>query len=556
MLENIHEQIAYQWENSNQPMENAEVLAKKNDSFHQYLFSLGPPAPAESEFNSLSTEQILQAKYINPVVCGICPPVVKQHRNTQVWGNNPDVKNVPNLVEENCGFLGMSKITSDLFMYDSKEASRDSTEGLVDKCNHSQVDSKLTSQIPDHTNSCCLNAEVLAACQTTECAKTHGEESLSRLLEKDASYRGNRTPQENQTLFLEDSFENAATNFELCQGKNFTTADEAFDGRYLDNFECSDVMTDEEYQNLENKLKFLLESDDEEELNLGRDCDGYAYFLKEMPRLFQVSDNIVPMDDSITGVWCHQTRSKEVAVRSNLSACCPSSLHAGMTLTVGQQQTQTSTMKDKEKYKPPVASTAIENVYAGIEEGESSNGLSALGFSVIRPQGMRNGPPTMESSRGDLDDSLVTKAKRSAGRGFSPLTLWPSTKVRKKLTGELATPAKTSRDPLHLSGPQGLHAAEVQPVRMESCHWNGAVLLQEQGSSVLTQTDKGTANASSQVGLFHGKGKDKSSPGEGKWTSGLSEGDQMPSENATLEVRGMTYTYLSSDFNVFYFYLS
>lgn len=526
-----NEDATGQWKNSSQVMEDKDLTETK-DSIHGSCGSSKLLAP---EFDDLSTEQTFGTKFFHSMECGICPPMENQNQNAHCLGDT-EIKNVPSPEENDGSISSISKNALNLFIFDSIEGSRDTTEGEVDK----QVDSKPTNQITDHTDSCCCNAEVLATCQITKYAKTHEEGSLSQFLEKGTLYENDSNePLENQTYFIYDSCNNVVSNFELHLDRDSETSDEPFEDDHLEHLECSSVMTEE--QKWEEKLKFLLESDDEDELNLGSDCDGCAYFLSEMPCSVQVSDNTVPMDATI-GFCDHQSKSKEVAVRSDLTAYTaysPSTLQTGMTLTVGQQQTKTSTMKDKEKYKLLVASTA--NDYPRIGEN-SSNNRSAVNFSLVRLQDMENENLEMDSSPCNLGDSSATTDKRSVDRRFLRKNSPPLTKTREKLSkGKIrvgvASRTKVSKDYSHMLHPRKPHPSEIHAVQMES-YLDSAERLHEQGGSISSEAHKDTANASNnQPGLYPGKGRDKNDPGEGKWISGQSEGKEVPYENTMLMVR-------------------
>ncbi|XP_078241311.1 alpha-protein kinase 2 [Pogona vitticeps] len=458
-----------------------------------------------------------------------------QHSHTHCLGDKIQTKSTPGVKTNNGSILSVSQNTSDLLIYD--EVWTRDTECTVDESSNSQVDSKLSNQITDHTDSCSFNAEVLAACQTTEYAKTHEKVCFSKLLEKD-TLSGNHAGAllENQTDFSEAASANVDNNVEIYLGKSFITFEESDDDDdNLEYLECSDLMTEEAYQNWEEKLRFLLESEDEEgEFILGSECDGCAYFLGDMPRLRQVSDNTVPMDATI-GFCDHQSKSKEVAVRSDLAAYNPSTLQTEMTLMVGHQQSKTSTMKDKEKYKLPVASTAIENDYPRAEEENSGHNPSAV--DAVHSHGTENGISEMKCFPCDFAGSSRTASKQASRKNLQRLT-----KVRKKPTeGKtslgVVSPTRTSKDGLNLLHPKELHTSEIYTVQKEKNYSDTAAQLHGLGASISHKGEQEVANASNtlnQIGLYHGEGKDKSSPHEGKWIPGLSEGTRMPNENAAL----------------------
>ncbi|KAL8204044.1 UNVERIFIED_CONTAM: hypothetical protein K2H54_066344 [Gekko kuhli] len=457
-------------------------------------------------------------------------------------------KNVLSLEAKNGSILDTTQNTSDLCIYESldmsrecteREMSRDCSEREVGSVNSSQVDFKPASQIDGHTNSCSLNAEDLAACQTTEYAKTHEEICLSEVLRKEApSLSHTAAPLESQNCGLEDSYKNADNDFEILPGRTFITAHDSSDNDGLEDLECSDVMTEESYQELERELRFLLESDDEDELTLGNDCDGCAYFLGEMPRLCQVSDNTVPMDATI-GFCGHQSKSKEVAVRNGLAACNPSLLPTGMTLTVGQQQSKAPTTKDKEKYEQPVASMAIENDYPRIEEENKSNGQSAEDSSVDGSQSMANKLLGMEPSSCSVTCSSAVTEKPNMERNPSRKNPQRFAKVREKVTkrggkDKAVGLTKASKCPHNKLHPKELHAAESCTIQRERSCLDSAAPLRGCNFSDPNEACQDIAKSSTHYGLLRGKGGDENSPQEGEQISSLSEGNQLPNENGAL----------------------
>ncbi|XP_060615641.2 alpha-protein kinase 2 [Anolis sagrei] len=530
-----NEETVYHQENSSEYVQDKEEPTEESNSVPKCFLSLElaePPAPESCDLYAIPELETIAETIVD------CE---NQHINIPCPENKVEPPNVPSLKKNDYSILGMLQTISDLFIYD--EIAMDITEGEANEFSSSQTDAKLASQISDHTDSCCFNAEVLAACQTTEYAKTHEKGSLNECLEKGA-LSGNCTSAllENQTYFLENPTTNVVNDIELHSGGSFSTADEDEDD-HLEYFECPEVMTEEACQNWDEKLKFLLESEEEEyDFILGSDCDGCAYFLGEMPCLFQVSDNTVPMDATI-GFCGHQSKSKEVAVKSGSdpTAYSASTFQAGMTLTVGQQQSKTSTMKDKEKYKPPVASMAIENDYPRAEEENRSKNHSTLDVSMICSQGSENGILGRKSSTCDLGDSesSASAGKKNTDGGVSRKNVRQLTKFRKKATEgkpnvNVASLTKTSKDASHVFHPQELHASAIRTVQMGRSYLDSATEIHRPGKNVSTQRKQDIANTSNEIGLLHGKGRDKSGPCKGKWIRCLSEGNQMPSENATL----------------------
>ncbi|KAH0627852.1 hypothetical protein JD844_008368 [Phrynosoma platyrhinos] len=539
-----------QQENSSESMMYKEDSAEKSNSVFECFLSFDLPEPPAPEPSVLYRDSELETI----ALCTL--ESESQHKNIHCSQENIEPKNVPDLKKNNYSPLGMSQTTSDLFIYD--ERAMNVSEGEANEFSRSQVDAKPAIQISDHTDSCCFNAEVLAACQITEYAKTHEKSSLSKCLEK-GTLSGNHTSAlvENHSCFAESPTK---------RDRSFITVDEdEHEDEHLEYFECSNVMTETTCQNWEEKLKFLLESDEEEnEFILGTDCDGCAYFLGEMPRLFQVSDNTMPMDATI-GFCGHQSKSKEVAVRSGSdpTVFSASTLQTGMTLTVGQQLSKTSTMKDKKKYKPPVASMAIENDYSRVEEENSNKNHSALDVSVVHSQGKENGISEMKYATCDLGDSesTATAGKKDVDGGVSRKNVRRLTKVRKNLTDgkakvSVASLTKTSKDPSNVLHCQELHTSETHTVQMERGSLDSAAEIHRPGRSVSTQRKQDTANASNQIGLFHGEGRAKSGPWAGKWNRCLAEEKQMADENATLMIEQQetnieNTTPISSDLKLF-----
>lgn len=419
---------------------------------------------------------------------------------------------------------------SGLFIYDGVEECWNSIEGKVDGFDSSEVDSMLASQISECTDSCCFNAKDLTACQTTEYAKTCEKGNLSKVLKKDTlSESHTRVPLEDKFYLSENSTNTVNRGTEPHLDGNFIEVTEGFQNDFLEDTECSDVMTEEMYEDWEAKLKFLLESDDQEdELIPSTDCDGCSYFLSEMPRLFQVSDNTMPMETTI-GFSRHQSKSKEVAVRSNLTAYRPSTLQTGMTLTIGQQQSKNPGMINKEKQKQPV----IKN--SRTEEENRSNSCSSCHVSTLRSQGIENGTSTMKSPSRHLDVSSGTAGKqdRAECKNFSGEI--KSQRVmqmgKKTMRGKSSLP-HSSEDPLKVLPPKPLHNSKPHTIQMEINHLGSATSLHRQG-----KTTSGLTNVANQDALFHGQRSKQRDRLVGKWITGLSEGSQAAEENAMLKVR-------------------
>ncbi|XP_010217063.1 PREDICTED: alpha-protein kinase 2 [Tinamus guttatus] len=216
-------------------------------------------------------------------------------------------------------------------------------------------------------------------------------------------------PAVNHCCFVKEDSENSGTLLEIHPKKSLSND---FSDDNFECFECSDVLTRHENEIWEKKLQFLLESDDEDDLKLSKDCDGCAYFLGELPCLLQVSDNTAPMDATI-GFCGHHSKFKGVNVRRDPSAR-QATLQSDMTLTVGAHQDKAAALRDREKYKLPVASAAIENDYPGIEEGKNGSGHSAADVSTNKSQDRGNLLAQVDSSATHIGASLANQATEAA----------------------------------------------------------------------------------------------------------------------------------------------
>ncbi|XP_039214028.1 alpha-protein kinase 2 isoform X2 [Crotalus tigris] len=440
---------------------------------------------------------------------------------------------------------------SGLFIYDGVEECWNSIEGKEDGFDSSEVDSTLPSQISECMGSCCFNAKDLTACQTTEYAKTCEKGNLSKVLKEDTlSESHTRIPLEDKFYLSENSTNIVNRGTEPHLDGNFIEVTRGFQNDFLEDTECSNVMTEEMYEDWEAKLKFLLESDDEEgELIPSTDCDGCSYFLSEMPRLFQVSDNTMPMETTI-GFSRHQSKSKEVAVRSNLTAYRPSTLQTRMTLTIGQQQSKNLSMKNKEKQKQPV----IKNNYSTTEEENRSNSCSSCHVSALRSQGIENGTSTMKSPSRHLDVSSGTAGKQDIAECKNFSGEIKSQRVmqmgKKTMRGKSSLP-HSLEDPLKVLPPKPLHNSKPHTVQMEINHLSSPIPLHRQG-----KTTPDLTNVANQDALFHGQRSKQRDRLVGKWITGLSEGSQAAEENAMLkteqqEINTETSASISNDQELF-----
>lgn len=461
------------------------------------------------------------------------PTIENHYKNTNCLKEKKmEMNNVPSLKRNDSFIPSTTQSVSGLFIYDGVEECWNSIEGKVDGFDSSQVDSTPASQISERMDSCCFNVKVLTACQTTEYAKTCEKGSLSKVLKKDIlSESHTRVPLEDKFYLAENSTFTMDSGIELHLDGNFIEATEVFQNDFLEDTECSDVMTEEIYEDWEAKLKFLMESDDEEdELIPSTDCDGCSYFLSEMPRLLQVSDDTMPMETTI-GFRSHPSKSKEVAVRSNLTAYRPSTLQTGMTLTVGQQQSMNPGMKTKEKQKQPV----IKNNYSRTGEENHSNSCSSCHVSALRSQGIENGTSAMKSPSRRLDVSSATAGKQDTAecKNFSgEIKSQQVIQVGKKTMQGKSVLPRSSEDPLKALPPKPLHNSKLHTIQRETNHLGSVTSLHRQGKTTL-----GLTNVTDKDALFHGQGSGQRDRLVGKWITGPSEGSQAAEERATPKVR-------------------
>ncbi|XP_058133787.1 alpha-protein kinase 2 isoform X2 [Dasypus novemcinctus] len=216
------------------------------------------------------------------------------------------------------------------------------------------------------------------------------------------------------------SSEGSDSDYELCPEITLTYTEE-FSDDDLEYLECSDVMTDYSnaiwQRNLQGTVHvFLLESDDEgtefSECCLG----GCEHFLSEMGCQSQVSDNTGPMD-ATTGFCGYHSQPQEVGIRSSgASLHSPSSLHTGMTLTLGPQQDGTSTVTDQGRF----VCAAAENDCPGIQGETRDRHHAGEEFTSDNLLNMDQAPTEMKPLSGELRKSgmnqcLETTAEKRVG---------------------------------------------------------------------------------------------------------------------------------------------
>ncbi|XP_041259763.1 LOW QUALITY PROTEIN: alpha-protein kinase 2 [Onychostruthus taczanowskii] len=285
----------------------------------------------------------------------------------------------------------------------------DVTAGRAEEYCSRQVPSHSTDVTTCHTGSCCLNTKDSGSPQSLADVQACKRPGLGRPLSRN-SLLGEQadTSLGNLTDFGKDDSENSAAVLEIYAEKVTNVSDD-FSDDDLEYFECSDVLTVHEDEIWKKKLEFLLESDDEDDLKLGKDCDGCAYFLSEMPCVFQVSDNTTPMDTPI-GFCEHQSKTKGVNVRRDPSMYSQSALQTEMTLTVGHHRDKSAILKDKEKNQVPVSSAATGNEHPRSEEETNGSGHLAAGSSRDEPKPMDTVPAQVDSSANGIGAACTDQA--------------------------------------------------------------------------------------------------------------------------------------------------
>lgn len=301
-----------------------------------------------------------------------------------------------------------------------------------------------TSNIADQRDACCHRTTRSQASQLADGAPNDGgpsEEDVhsSRQNPKAQKYvsvslplSGAATstyPGDRATVNIQvnpqDSSQDSDSDYELCPEITLTCTEE-FSDDDLEYLECSDVMTDYSNALWQRDLQgtehvFLLESDDEV-MEFSECCLGECQpFLSEMGSGPGVSDNTGPME-ATAGFCGHHSQPQEVRVRHRrASTHTPSSPHRGMTLTLGPQQDETSTVTDQGRSKLPLGSA--ENDYPGIrgetrdsnQAGEEFASGSLLGMDRALTE-MEVKPLSGELEKSGMNQQRVeTTAEKAAG---------------------------------------------------------------------------------------------------------------------------------------------
>ncbi|XP_066195575.1 alpha-protein kinase 2 isoform X2 [Sylvia atricapilla] len=410
---------------------------------------------------------------------------------------------------------------------------------------------QLPSHPTCHTGNYCLNTRDSGSLQSladVQACKTIGlgrSLTTNSLLGEPAD-----TSVGNHTDFGKDDSENSAAVLEIYAEKVTSVSDD-FSDDDLEYFECSDVLTVREDEIWKKKLQFLLESDDEDDLKLSKDCDGCAYFLSEMPCVFQVSDNTTPMDTPI-GFCGHQSKIKGVNVRRDPSVYSQSALQTEMTLTVGHHRDKSTILKDKEKNQVPVASAATGNEHPRSEEEASGGDHLAAGSSRDEPKPKDSVPAQVDSSAnstgaactdqalgtvtetspdGDVlgeSSLLLEEGKRNVPGGNARHAVCALTESLRRNLLKLLNPIELCRYVSAL-GQSFQAAAEGRESRAPSPRLEGVCS---------TQVPEETDSVQMQAALCPAEEADKDTHWERKRTRGLSEQNQMPDENISFRSQG------------------
>lgn len=411
-----------------------------------------------------------------------------------------------------------------------------------------QVPSHRTDVTTCHTGNCCLNTQDCGSPQSLANVQACKRTGLGRLLSRN-SLLGEQadTCLGNLTDFGKCDSENSAAVLEICAEKVTSVSDD-FSDDDLEYFECSDVLTVHEDEIWRKKLEFLLESD-EDDLKLGKDCDGCAYFLSGMPCVFQVSDNTTPMDTPI-GFCEHQSKFKGVNVRRDPSVCSQSALQTEMTLAVGQHRDKSAILKDKEKNQVPVASAAPGNEHPRSEGETDGSDHLAAGSSRDGPQptdpvpaqadssahgtgaagtDQTSGTRTETSPDGDVlgeSSLLLEEGTRNVPEGSAQHAVCTLTESLRRNLFKLLNPLELCRY-VSTIGQSFQAAAAGRESRAPSPSQEGvcAARIPEEAQSVQMQ-----------AALCPAEQADRDSHWERKRTRGPSEQSQMPDENISFGV--------------------
>ncbi|XP_009082588.1 PREDICTED: uncharacterized protein LOC103811368, partial [Acanthisitta chloris] len=473
----------------------------------------------------------------------VLSPCEKSHRHLPNTEDNMDIKTVIKTQGSISSLRDLSDSGEDLLNFNDTVSV---TAGIAEEYCSRQVPSCLTDVPPCHTDNCCLNTEDSESGQTLADVQAHEKPGLGRPQTTD-SLLSEQAITGNHSDFVTDDSANSATVLEVRAEKVPSVSDD-FSDDDMEYFECSDVLTVYEDEIWKKKLQFLLESDDEDDLKLSKDCDGCAYFLSETPYLLQVSDNTTPMDTPI-GFSGHHSKFKGVNVRRDPSMYSQSTLQTEMTLTVGHHREKSTGLKDKEKNKVPVASAAIGNEHPRSEEETGGSGQSAAGVSPGSPEHGEAVPAEAEPPARAIGSAWTERAPGAVaedgdvlGKGSVLLQQGRRNVPEENAQHAVCTLTESLRrnffklfNPIELCryvstiGQSFQAAAEVKECSAPS---------PDQGGVLSTLTPGETESLEMQAGLCQTEEADKDCRWEGKRTPGLAEQNRMPAENVSLGNQG------------------
>ncbi|XP_010723433.1 alpha-protein kinase 2 [Meleagris gallopavo] len=456
--------------------------------------------------------------------------------------DNTDVENFFKMEENTCHARDVSQNGDDLTNFNSRVCV---AAGKAEKNCSRQVHSHPTHLFSDCTDNCCLRVEDFVSGHSLADVQACGKTELHRSLPRNALLSERDSPIVNLNYSVKDDSENSDSILEI-----YPSVSDDFYDYGLEYLECSDVLTVHDNEIWEKKLQFLLESDDEDDLKLSKDCDGCAYFLSEMPCLFQVSDNTTPMDTTI-GLCGHQSKFKGVNVRRDPSTYSQSTLQTEMTLTVGQHREKTTGSKDKENCKVPIAPAALENDYLKMEEKNNGSVQSAADFSTDKPQNGDNVHAMADSSASDTGAALTNLTSETMTGGNTDADLVDESSLipeegRRNLLEENARHAVSTlteslrRNLLKLLNPKELcrYVSNISQSFQTAAEVESSALFPSQEGVLSTQFCEETESLQMQAGLCHREEADKDSRWEQKRTWGLSEQNQVPYENISPRKQG------------------
>ncbi|XP_009872050.1 PREDICTED: alpha-protein kinase 2, partial [Apaloderma vittatum] len=457
--------------------------------------------------------------------------------------DNMDGKNVFKTQENISCLRDLSENGDDLIRLNSMVSV---TAGKAEKYCGRQVHSSPASVISHHTDNCCLRTEDSVSGQSLAAVQACKKTGLGTPLTMNTLFSEQAdTATVNHDYFIKDGSENSATALKIYEEKISSVSDD-FSEDDLEYFECSDVLTAHEDEIWKKKLEFLLESDDEDDLKLSKDCDGCAYFLSEMPCLFQVSDNSTPMDTTI-GFCGHQSKFKGVNVRRDPSTYSQSTLQAEMTLTVGHHRDKSTSLKDKEKQEVPVASAAIENDRPRTEEENNGSGNSTADFSTDKSENEDNIRAKPDSSAGGIGACLTNQPSEMTTENSTDTDLLDeSSLLLEEGAGNLLEASarhtvctlteSLRRNLLKLLNPKELcrYVSNIgQSFQAAAEVRESSALFPSQEGVITTEIPEETESLQMQAGLCHPEEADEDRHRERKSTWGLSEQNQMPHENVS-----------------------